>query len=292
MAEGKEIVLSYIMTTFNKLNFLKVTLPQLIEACAADEEIVIADGGSTDGTREYLEELYKQRKIHQFVSEKDAGEAHGTNKTMLMARGELIKIITDDDVYHYPSISRCKSFMLKNNNIDILGFDGFGLNINHTDFQFVKANYVSGFKKWKIDKTPFLFCGLSYLIRKSSLAYMGLFNTNFKIVDIEYSIRVSSMQTNIAFYTGFAYVNIVNPASNSHKFYKTIDKEKKLLKRMYPILSSEINTSSLTLKLKEFISEKILKRRAKAINFNYPEIVSASEKILVEYNQDKHFEFI
>ena len=36
---------------------LKVTLPYLIAACKFDEEIVIVDGGSTDGPAEYLKGL-------------------------------------------------------------------------------------------------------------------------------------------------------------------------------------------------------------------------------------------
>ena len=96
--------LSYVLTTYNKLSYLKVTVPQLLAACDEDDEIVVYDGGSTDGTREYFQKLFEEGKIHQFKSEKDFGEANGYNKAMLAAKGKIIKIISDDDAYYFPGI--------------------------------------------------------------------------------------------------------------------------------------------------------------------------------------------
>lgn len=289
----ERIVLSYVMTTFNKLNYLQVTLPLLIEGKKEDEEIVIIDGGSTDGSAEYLKKLVNEGKIDQFLSEKDYGEAHGTNKGFLAAKGELIKIITDDDVFHYPSIYKCREFMLQDKSVDILGFDGFGFNINHSEYAFQQVDYIKGFHTWKKTKTPFLFCGLSFMMRRSSLAYLGLFNVNFKIVDIEYAIRVSSLKSKIAFYTGLGYVNIVNPQSNSHKFYEQIAKERKMLTKLYPSYKSGITYKGSVMKFKEVVSKSILKRPLnEESQFDYKHIVSESIKKLNDYNADKKFAFL
>ena len=136
MSSERTFNLSYVLTTFNKLSYLKVTLPSLIEACEEDEEIVVYDGGSTDGTREYLEQLYRENKIHQFVSEKDYGEANGYNKAMLDARGAIIKIISDDDAYEFESIHYCKRYMIEHPEIHLVASDGFGVNnlLQHNKF--------------------------------------------------------------------------------------------------------------------------------------------------------------
>jgi glycosyltransferase involved in cell wall biosynthesis len=287
------VKLSYILTTFNKLDYLSITLPLLIQSKKEDEEIVIVDGGSTDGTVDYLKKLYSEKKIDQFISEKDFGEAHGTNKAMLLSKGELIKIITDDDIFYYPAINDCKDFMLKHKQIDILGFDGFGFNTNHSTYSFKTIDYVKGFEKWQANKTPFLFCGLSFMMRKTSLAYMGLFNVNYKIVDIEYAIRVSSMKTKIAFYTGMGYVNIVNPQSNSHKFYETIAKEREMLSKLYPTFKNKISYRGSVIKLKEIISKSILKKSTSTnAQFDYKNIVNESIKKLNDHNSDKKFNFL
>ena len=107
-----EIKLSYLITTRNKLPYLKEALGRLIKNAGEDEEIVVADGSSTDGTKEYLSQLYQNGKIHKFISEPDQNEAHGFNKCFVMARGELLKVVSDDDVFYYPAIRECKKFCL------------------------------------------------------------------------------------------------------------------------------------------------------------------------------------
>lgn len=287
------IRLSYILTTFNKLPYLSVTLPLLIAQKQPDEEIVVIDGGSHDGTAAYLQQLAAEKKIDQFLSEKDHGEAHGTNKAMLLARGELVKIITDDDIYHYPTITTCKKFMLDHPELDILGYGGFGFNINHSDYSYMEIDYTNDFTTWKQTKKPFLFCGLSFMMRKTSLAYMGLFNSSYKIVDIEYAIRVTSMKTRIAYYTGMGYVNIVNPQSNSHKFYETIAREKKQLAKTYSLFKNKITYRGSLIRLKEIISTSVLKRgKTSEAQFDYQKIVEESMQKLETFNAGKTFTFL
>lgn len=245
--------LSYILTTYNKLDYLKITLPYLLAACYPDEEIVIVDGGSSDGTVEYLQALLDQKKIHYFISEKDFGEAHGTNKAILAAKGQLLKIITDDDVFDFEALQRCKKFMLEHPSVDILGFDGYACKINKRPI-FEKSDFNLGFTVWEKNKTPFLFCGLSFLLRKSSIALMGLFNVNYKIIDMEYAIRVSGLKTSIAFYTAPAFVNIVNPSSNSINFYEAIREEQKKLSKIYPSIKINFKLNNPVLRLKEKLS--------------------------------------
>ena len=66
-----EINLTYIIATYNRLSFLKITIAKLIDELKPDEEIVVVDGDSTDGSKEYLKRLFEEEKIHQFVSEPD-----------------------------------------------------------------------------------------------------------------------------------------------------------------------------------------------------------------------------
>lgn len=225
------IKLSYIVTTYNKLDYLRLTLPLLIANCRVDEEIVVTDGGSKDGSAEFAAELYKQGKIHQFVSEKDFGEAHGYNKAMLMAKGELIKFITDDDAFDYTEIAKCRKYMESNPEIDLLATDGVGgVNIEN---KIVEYSFAGEFKKWTEDKTPFTFTCLGLMIRNSSIALTGLLNPSFKRVDAEFGFRVTSSKCKMAWYTGFTWFHVGNNDSNSNKFHTDMITEMERLIAFY-----------------------------------------------------------
>ena len=112
--------ISYVVTTYNKLPYLQQVISRIVAARLPDEEIVVVDGNSKDGTPEYLRGLFDAGHIQQFVSERDKGESHGLNKGMLLARGELIKIMSDDDAFCIPANCKlaCGSLSLHQHFVD------------------------------------------------------------------------------------------------------------------------------------------------------------------------------
>jgi glycosyltransferase involved in cell wall biosynthesis len=233
MTTDKVYNLSYVLTTFNKLSYLKVTLPDLINACAEDEEIVVFDGGSTDGTKDYLQQLFEEGKIHQFVSERDFGEANGYNKAILSANGTVVKIISDDDAYYFDGIRKCKEFLLSHPDVHLVGADGFGVNNLLQQNEFSQRFAINQFKDWQSSKKPFIFCGLSIIFRKDALPLIGFWNPNFIIIDFEYTLRVTASKAKIGWYTGLIYVNIVNQQSNSGRHWKRMEIEREKLEKFY-----------------------------------------------------------
>ena len=210
-----KIKLSYVITTKNKLTYLKEVMPRLLEHVQSDEEIVVTDGASTDGSKEYLENLFQSGKIHQFISERDKCEAHGWNKAFLMARGELVKLITDDDVFYYPAIRECREFMLIHPEIDVLrGNIAVADTGNFNSQQITVVNeYMDAFVNWlNGSQKPFLICGISMMFRKDSLPLLGLFHTQTRMPDLEHSLRIATL-ANMAFYTKVIAIHLENPAS-------------------------------------------------------------------------------
>lgn len=227
--------LSYVLTTFNKLPYLKQAMRLLLKNVQHDEEIVIVDGGSTDGTKEYLLDLFNCGLIHQFISEKDNGEAHGYNKSLFLARGDLIKVITDDDVFNYSHIKLMKEFMLKNPEVDVLTGNIISVNvINSITYLEWRKSYQVWFQKWinKEFNNTFFSC-LPLLVRRSSLSLLGLFDTSYKHVDLEYSIRITSHNRKVAFFTGIVAIGLVNEQSVSAQvtsYTSVLEEELKRLK--------------------------------------------------------------
>ncbi|MDB4919634.1 glycosyltransferase [Mucilaginibacter sp.] len=203
--------LSYIIATRNRLAFLKITLEKLIIALQPGEEIVVVDGNSTDGAKEYLLQLFEQGKIHQFISEPDHNQAHGWNKALLMARGTIIKKVIDDDVPSFTAIRKCREFMLNNPGVDICISNGLTADLLAP--QNIHTNgRLKYYEVWKAGKTAcFTFSDVYMLIRKSALSYLGLFDTQFAMMDWEYSLRCSYLKASIAYYTGYNSLAVNTP---------------------------------------------------------------------------------
>lgn len=210
--------LSYIISTRNKLLFLKATLEDLFTSIDPDEEIVIIDGGSTDGTKEYLRDLYEKKAINQYISEPDKGESHAFNKGMLLAEGEIFKLITDDDSFNYPVIKKCKVFMENHPDIDVL----IGATCNTSFENFDEIQYQNTVRrdyiKWLERGTCFPFTGLSLMIKKKSLPLLGLLNCTTKAPDTEFALRVTSFSVNIAWCELPMVIRIENNKSNLRSY--------------------------------------------------------------------------
>lgn len=237
-----DINLSYVITTFNKLSYLRIVLRMLIDARERDEEIVIVDGGSKDGTPEFLQGLFNEGKINKFVSEKDFGEAHGYNKGMLMAEGKLIKLITDDDLFYFPAIRRSKELMLQDPSTDIIfssGLDYEGLNGTGKVSNYYaedKANYENWFNKRK----AFYACALGIMFRRDSLSLIGLLSTNNVRVDMEYLLRIThNKRVKMQFYDGYSFLRFCNESSNSNKHDKRMVAEGFYLSNYYNSMESD-----------------------------------------------------
>jgi len=254
--------LSYIIATRNRLPFLKITLGKLLEEILPDEEIVVVDGNSTDGTKEYLHELYSKGKIHQFISEPDKNQAHAWNKAMLLAKGTLIKKIIDDDVFCYSAIRECKNYMLQNSKIDVCISNDLGCHIDsYKNIQ--NFSRYSEFSKWKegIVKS-FTFGDVHLLARKKSLAYIGLYNTAFVMMDWEYSLRISYLKANIAYYSGYNALSVVHAETvSSTKNVELIKKQGNMGEAMYEYEGDGADIS-LWSKIKIFIGKLIYKDKA------------------------------
>jgi len=224
--------LSYLISTYNRLPFLKTVLSGLMEQVGSDEEIVIVDGGSTDGTVAFVEDLRRQGAVAKFVSEPDQGQSHGTNKACFLAEGDLLMIVTDDDAYFWPGIRECREFMLDRSDVDLVGSEGAGTDFGQED-PFGPSDYALHHAEWLQSGTPFDFCGNGMMFRRSSLPLIGLFNPYVRWMDGEFALRVTASRVNIAWHRSFNWVRITQPQSVTHLDWRRINREMAAVRRLY-----------------------------------------------------------
>lgn len=93
---------SLITVTYNSAETLAETLRSIASQDYANLELIIVDGGSTDGTLAILED-YKSI-ISQQISEKDKGLYDALNKGIALATGDVTGILHSDDFYLHSKV--------------------------------------------------------------------------------------------------------------------------------------------------------------------------------------------
>lgn len=93
--------LSIITINYNNLEGLKKTLNSVFEQNYQDFEYILIDGGSTDGSRELIEQ--NADKFIYWVSEQDKGIYNAMNKGINVAKGDYCLFLNSGDWLFDPS---------------------------------------------------------------------------------------------------------------------------------------------------------------------------------------------
>jgi glycosyltransferase involved in cell wall biosynthesis len=88
--------ISAVVPSFNQAAFIGLTLESLLGQGDPDLEIIVVDGGSTDGSVDIIRR-YADR-LAWWVSESDKGQSHALNKGFARASGEWLCWLNSDDM--------------------------------------------------------------------------------------------------------------------------------------------------------------------------------------------------
>ncbi|QNI96563.1 glycosyltransferase [Synechococcus sp. RS9902] len=99
---------SVMMPCLNAAPFLNDAVSSVLEQTAC-LELLVSDGGSTDGSLEELERWHLIDPRVKIVSRSDSGPADGLNKAFKAARGTFIGWLNADDLYPLGALARAVS---------------------------------------------------------------------------------------------------------------------------------------------------------------------------------------
>lgn len=227
---------SIIMPSFNQVNYIESAVLSIINQTYLNKEIIIIDGGSTDGTIKILEKCKSNFSI--LISEKDEGQYFAANKGLSLATGEIIFYLNSDDKFYCNEIIEATvNHFIKNPGIDVT----FGSNIYIDEYD----NYL-----YYRRSMPFFSKNLLRIwdfIHHPTVAFRRKvlnnckFNTNLNYAaDYDFLLQLSN------FYS-FASLNRVITASRWHihsKDNKTISSQESF-KNEQKFISNKIFTSRL-----------------------------------------------
>ncbi len=107
---------SIITPTLNQSKYIRQTIESVLSQDYENKELIVVDGGSSDGTQDILKE-YKEIK---WISEPDSGAANALNKGFNMADGDVIAWLNSDDYYDKNAIRLIANVFGTDESIDLV----------------------------------------------------------------------------------------------------------------------------------------------------------------------------
>lgn len=175
--------ISIITVCLNNLFGLKKTIQSIFDQEYSDYELLIIDGGSIDGTVEYIKE-YSNIPV-RFISEKDSGIYNAQNKGIKLSNGDFLFFLNAGDTFINNNVLNELSDYL-DSDFDIVYGDIY-LDVKRS--MHIKRSYpdVIGYSYWSINSL----CHQAVFIRKSLFNKYGLYNESYRFAaDFEFFQRV------------------------------------------------------------------------------------------------------
>jgi glycosyltransferase involved in cell wall biosynthesis len=119
--KSKKPLVSIVIPAYNCSQFINETLDSVYRQTYRNIEIIIIDDGSTDNTKAVLSPHIGNIK---YFYQKNKGTATARNTGILKARGELIALLDNDDIWHPEKIELQVGVAQSNTEIGLVFTDG------------------------------------------------------------------------------------------------------------------------------------------------------------------------
>lgn len=92
-------LVSVVMPSLNQARFIEAAVNSVLGQDYRNVELIVADGGSDDGTVQLLQRKAEEDSRLRWFSEPDSGPANAVNKALVRVRGTVVGWLNSDDVY-------------------------------------------------------------------------------------------------------------------------------------------------------------------------------------------------
>lgn len=169
--------ISVITAVFNKRDTIAEALDSVLAQSQPDVELIVIDGGSTDGTLEVLQGY--SDKISVLVSEPDQGIYDALNKGLRLATAEVVGFLHSDDVFaDADSLARIASGFLSE---DIDAVYGDLVYVRRDNPQQVVRYWKAGMFTMGRLRQGWMPPHPAFYVRRSVYERLGGFDTSYRI---------------------------------------------------------------------------------------------------------------
>ena len=179
------------VSTYNRKDYLKESLDSLLRQTYSNCEIIVVDDGSSDGTKEMMQEHYPQIK---YVYQDNAGDSAAKNHAARLASGEYIVFNDSDDVFLDDAVERLYN-ALPENEKNAVSYGSY-ITIDAAGKRLPTKRKVSVFPSGEITGDllkHIVVCNCGTLMPLKRFKAVGMFNTALKVsYDYDFMLEIST----------------------------------------------------------------------------------------------------
>lgn len=169
--------ISIITAVYNNHETLADALDSALSQVGADFELVVIDGGSTDGTREVLQRY--AGRIAVLVSEPDRGIYDALNKGIQRANGDIVGFLHSDDLFADSQVLARISDAFTDSRIDAVYGDLLYVR-KHSPDRVVRYWRAGAFSRLRL-KWGWMPPHPTFYVRREVYSHLGTFDTTYRI---------------------------------------------------------------------------------------------------------------
>jgi len=149
-------MVSVCMATYNGAKYIEEQIRSIVLQLEEEDELIVSDDGSNDDTIGILES-FRDKRIKIFSNIGAHGYVGNFNNALLKARGDIIFLSDQDDVWHDGKVKRACSYLQEYDIIvhdaDIIDGEGIGKGYTYFSLMHQRTGFLSNL--WK---TRYLGC--------------------------------------------------------------------------------------------------------------------------------------
>ena len=111
-------LISIVIPVFNAVDYIESAIQSIIQQNYQNLELIVIDGGSTDGTVSILEKF--STKFSYWESVSDRGQTHALNKGFRKANGVLRGWINADEEYLPDTLNKVAKIYASGKSVDLI----------------------------------------------------------------------------------------------------------------------------------------------------------------------------
>ena len=222
-------IFSLITVVFNGAATLEHTIRSFLEQTYSNVELIIIDGGSTDGTLDILREY--DDHIDYWVSEKDAGIYDAMNKGIALSSGDIIGFINADDFYVSSDVLANVVKVFANESVDIC----YGDLCYVKQFDTMKVVRYWRSSEFRPNSFEMGWCPPhpTFFVRREIYERYGMFDLSFKIAaDVELMMRFLEVHRVCAKYIPVVLVKMRMGGATNRSLSNILKQNKEILRAL------------------------------------------------------------